>query len=102
MSQLDSDVSASPRLCGEKFVLAVDLGTGGPKVGLVSLAGRIAWEEHHAVATRHLPGGGAVQDAEEWWGLIAGAARRGLAISPHHSSASRTAPPPGRWRVATA
>ena len=79
MSQLDSDVSASPRLCGEKFVLAVDLGTGGPKVGLVSLAGRIAWEEHHAVATRHLPGGGAVQDAEEWWGLIAGAARRGLA-----------------------
>ena len=63
----------------QRFVLAVDLGTGGPKVGLVSLVGRIAWEEHAAVATRHLPGGGAVQDAEEWWRLIADAARRALA-----------------------
>lgn len=79
MSRLESAISASPRLRGEKFVLAVDLGTGGPKVGLVSLTGRIAWQDHLAVATRHLPGGGAVQDAEEWWRLIADAARRGLA-----------------------
>lgn len=63
----------------QRFVLAVDLGTGGPKVGLVSLTGRIAWQDHLAVATRHLPGGGAVQDAEEWWRLIADAARRALA-----------------------
>lgn len=67
------------RLGGERFVLAVDLGTGGPKVGLVSLAGRIAWQDHLHVATRHLPGGGAVQDAEEWWRLIVDAARRALA-----------------------
>jgi sugar (pentulose or hexulose) kinase len=26
----------------ERFVLAIDLGTGGPKVGLVSLTGRVA------------------------------------------------------------
>jgi xylulokinase len=63
----------------DQFVLAVDLGTGGPKVGLVSLTGRIAWQDHLAVATRHLPGGGAVQDAEEWWRLIADASRRALA-----------------------
>jgi xylulokinase len=79
MSQLESNVSASLRLCGEGFVLAVDLGTGGPKVGLVSLTGRIAWQAHLPVSTRHLPGGGAVQDAEEWWRLIADAAQRGLA-----------------------
>lgn len=63
----------------QRFVLAVDLGTGGPKVGLVSLIGRIAWQDHLAVATRHLPGGGAVQDAEAWWRLIADASRRALA-----------------------
>ncbi|MFN8640413.1 MAG: FGGY family carbohydrate kinase [Candidatus Binatia bacterium] len=67
------------RLRGEQFVLAVDLGTGGPKVGLVSLTGRIAWQDHLLVATRHLPGGGAVQDAAEWWRLIADATRRALA-----------------------
>ena len=58
MAELDSDVSAPPRLRGERFVLAVDLGTGGPKVGLVSLTGRIAWQDHLAVATRYPPGGG--------------------------------------------
>lgn len=79
MSTPGPEISAPPRLGGERFVLAVDLGTGGPKVGLVSLTGRIAWQEHLLVATRHLPGGGAVQDAGEWWRLIADAARRGLA-----------------------
>jgi xylulokinase len=78
MSKVESAVFASPRLRGEQFVLAVDLGTGGLKVGLVSLTGRIAWQDQRAVATRHLPGGGAVQDAEEWWRLTADASRRAL------------------------
>jgi xylulokinase len=79
MSIPGAEPSASLRLGGEQFVLAVDLGTGGPKVGLVSLTGRIAWVEHRQVATQHLAGGGAVQDAEEWWRLILDAARRALA-----------------------
>ncbi len=62
----------------ERFVLAVDLGTGGPKVGLVSLTGRVAWHDHCPVETRWLPGGGAVQDAEVWWDLITDAARRAM------------------------
>ncbi len=37
------------------YVLAVDLGTGGPKVGLVSLTGVIAWSEHQPVATGAAP-----------------------------------------------
>ena len=77
-----SSIPTSPRLrvsAVKDLVLAVDLGTGGPKVGLVSLTGRIAWQDHLAVATRHLPGGGAVQDAEEWWRLVADASRRALA-----------------------
>jgi xylulokinase len=63
----------------EQFVLAVDLGTGGPKVGFVSLDGRIAWKEHQAVTTRFFDGGGATQDAGEWWRLVTASAARGLA-----------------------
>ena len=59
--------------------LAVDLGTGGPKVGLVSLTGEIAWHRFTPVTTRHTPDGGAVQDASEWWTAIVDATRAGLA-----------------------
>jgi len=51
-------------------VLAVDLGTGGPKVGLVDFDGAVAWRGHEPVATELLPDGGAVQDAEAWWRAI--------------------------------
>jgi xylulokinase len=60
------------------FVLAVDLGTGGPKVGLVSLTGRIAYREHRRVETRFGPGGAATQDAEEWWRLVLAAGQRAM------------------------
>ncbi|MGD0595860.1 MAG: FGGY-family carbohydrate kinase [Acidimicrobiales bacterium] len=63
----------------ERYVLAIDLGTGGPKVGFVSLAGRLAWQEHEKIETRWIGASGAVQDANEWWTAIRGAARRGLA-----------------------
>jgi xylulokinase len=58
--------------------LAVDLGTGGPKVGYVRLSGEILWQEHQLVETRWLPDGGAEQDAVQWWSLVRDAARRGL------------------------
>ena len=63
---------------GEQVVLAVDLGTGGPKVGLVTVSGTLLWAEHRPVRTRLLPGGGAVQDAGEWWRLVLDAAGRAL------------------------
>ena len=59
--------------------LAVDLGTGGPKVGLVSLEGQTVWHEHLPVETSYGPDGAAEQDAERWWQLICEAARRGIA-----------------------
>jgi xylulokinase len=60
-------------------VLAVDLGTGGPKVGFVSLTGAVAWQDHVAVETTWLGDEGAVQDAEAWWTIIGDAVRRALA-----------------------
>jgi xylulokinase len=62
----------------DTYVLAVDLGTGGPKVALVSAAGRIAASAFEPVALRLLPGGGAEQDPEEWWSAVVSAARRVL------------------------
>ena len=56
--------------------LAVDLGTGGPKVALVSLDGEVVAVEIHAVTTQLDATGAATQDPEEWWRLIAGASRR--------------------------
>ena len=63
----------------DQYALAIDLGTGGPKVGLVSLTGRLEWFEHLRVETRGTDDGAAEQDAEEWWQLITAAARRGVA-----------------------
>jgi len=62
----------------ERFALAVDLGTGGPKIGLVSLTGSISWSDHVALGTRLLPGGGVVQDAAQWWEVVADATRRAM------------------------
>ncbi len=63
----------------EQYVLAVDLGTGGPKVGFVSLLGKVAWKHHVPVETQWGPGGAATQDAEHWWKVVCETAKRGLA-----------------------
>ena len=55
---------------GEPWILAVDLGTGGPKTGAVTLRGEILGHALSAVTTRYLPDGGAVQDPSEWWRAI--------------------------------
>lgn len=68
-------------------VLAIDLGSGGPKVALVSDAGRIVAASSARTATYFLPGDGVEQDAEEWWRVISEAARSlvGRALVPPSS-----------------
>jgi xylulokinase len=63
----------------EPWVLSVDLGTGGPKTGAVSLRGEILASRVAAVHTRYFAGGGAVQDTGEWWDCIRAGARDVLA-----------------------
>jgi xylulokinase len=81
----------------EQFVLAVDLGTGGPKVGLVSLTGAVAWQTHVAVATQWLPNDGAVQDAERWWEVISAAAREALGSGAVANDQVVAAAVTGQW-----
>jgi len=60
-------------------VLAIDLGTGGPKVALVDLAGNtLAWRSR-PVHTTFVDGGGAEQDPGEMWTAIVAATRDTLA-----------------------
>jgi xylulokinase len=66
----------------EEFVLAIDLGTGGPKVAVVSAAGRIVAHATEPVGLHLLDGGGAEQDPQEWWSAICVAARRALGQAP--------------------
>ncbi len=62
-----------------KYILAVDLGTGGPKVALVSTDGEIAGHEFEKTELLLFPDGGAEQDPADWWRAITTAAKRLLA-----------------------
>src|SRR5580693_952652 len=57
----------SPEAMAEPWILAVDLGTGGPKTGAVSLGGRLLAAAQRSVPTTYSDDGGAVQDPEAWW-----------------------------------
>jgi xylulokinase len=58
-----------------RYVLAIDLGTGGPKVALVEDSGRVVAAAVRQNAMHIYPGGGAEQDAHEWWRSVRDAAR---------------------------
>lgn len=62
-------------------VLAIDLGTGGPKAAIVTTAGQIlgsAFQPVRLIVTR---GGGVEQRPAEWWAAAVAAARRALAAA---------------------
>jgi xylulokinase len=61
---------------GTEHVLAVDLGTGGPKAALVTPEGRITAHEFEPTPIELLGGGGAEQDPDAWWAAITVAVRR--------------------------
>ena len=59
-----------------KFILAIDLGTGGPKVALVSTQGELVGSEFEETRLILLPEGGAEQAPQDWWEAIDKAAKR--------------------------
>jgi xylulokinase len=81
----------------DALVLAIDLGTGGPKVGFVSLTGQVAWQDHVPVATTRFPRGGAEQDAEEWWTIITDAVRKVIANATVPADAVVAVAVTGQW-----
>lgn len=61
---------------GTEHVVAIDLGTGGPKAALVDVAGRIVAHEFEPTALEMLGNGGAEQDPDAWWAAITTAVQR--------------------------
>ncbi len=60
----------------DELCLSIDLGTGGPKIGLVTLDGDVLDYELHAVETTFTGDGGATQDPTLWWTLVTESTRR--------------------------
>lgn len=60
----------------DRYVIGVDLGTGGPKVALMGVAGDLVGHESAKVELILQPGGGAEQDPQAWWDAIVGCTRR--------------------------
>ena len=57
-------------------ILAIDLGTSGPKVALVTTEGEVLASEVESTELFLIDGGGAEQDPDDWWRAITTAARR--------------------------
>jgi xylulokinase len=62
----------------EKYILAIDLGTSGPKSALISTRGEVIDYEFKNVDLLILPDGGAEQVPDQWWQAILDTARRVL------------------------
>lgn len=63
----------------DKYILAIDLGTSGPKVALFSTQGELIGSEFEETKVMLLPDGGAEQSPEDWWNAIQTAGKRLLA-----------------------
>ena len=62
-------------MSGPDCVLAIDLGTSGPKVALVTLDAEVLAWQTRPVPLSLLEGGGAEQNPADWWTAICGATR---------------------------
>jgi xylulokinase len=66
------------------YALSIDLGSGGPKVAVVSDTGEVIASAAERVVTHLLPDGGVEQDPEEWWSCV----RRGIKKTVSESGVS--------------
>jgi xylulokinase len=63
----------------DTYVLAIDLGTSGPKSALISLTGEVIATAFEDTPIVLIPGGGAEQDPEGWWRTIKSTAKKAIA-----------------------
>ncbi|MEM9460571.1 MAG: FGGY-family carbohydrate kinase [Myxococcota bacterium] len=60
----------------EPLILAIDLGTSGPKVALCTATGRVLGGQTASTRLYLSDGGGAEQDPEDWWQAVVSATTR--------------------------
>ncbi len=66
----------------EKLILAIDLGTSGMKVALITVTGKVIGWEAEPLRLIITPEGGAEQSPEEWWQAFLSAAGRLMKRNP--------------------
>lgn len=86
----------------KRYILAIDLGTSGCKVGLVSLGGEVIAWAFRPVQLTVVDRIGAEQDPEDWWRAFLAAAREvlGRNLAPASSIAAICASTQGEGTVA--
>jgi xylulokinase len=73
----------------DPLILAVDLGTSGAKVALVTIQGRVLAWESETVELIITQDGGVEQSPEEWWGAFSTATKRLLHKDPAYAASIR-------------
>ena len=63
---METDATQTTR----KYVLAIDLGSGGPKVGIVDSEGQVVASARESTPIYFLEGGGVEQDTADWWNAV--------------------------------
>lgn len=80
-------MTATVQTSNDPLILAVDLGTSGMKVALISIQGRVLGWESEAIQLALTSDGGVEQSPEEWWRAFLSATKRllhqGLAATEH-------------------
>jgi xylulokinase len=69
-------LAAADSVADPPLILAIDLGTSGPKVALVTATGRVLGGQTAPTRLYLSEGGGAEQDPEDWWQAIVAATER--------------------------
>ena len=82
---------------GERWILAIDLGNGGPKVAVVSQQGEVLRAALRPVHLQVGRDGEATQDAIEWWSGLLEAAREAIAAVDADRDALHAIAITGQW-----
>ncbi|MDA8380790.1 MAG: FGGY-family carbohydrate kinase [Actinomycetota bacterium] len=81
----------------ERYVLGIDLGTGGPKVAIVSGSGEVVDSEARPNTIDVLADGGVQQSPAQWWSTVSDAARTLVARGAVPASAIVAVACTGQW-----
>ena len=92
----------SEKKTNQKYVLSIDLGTSGAKVGVVNQEGKVAACASGRYETQFLPNGGAEQDPAKWWSVVTLAARQAIRESGASPEAIVAIGTTSQWSVTVA
>ncbi|MBK9740294.1 MAG: FGGY-family carbohydrate kinase [Actinobacteria bacterium] len=84
-------------MSADRWVLAIDLGNGGPKVAVVDAGGNLRSVAFRPVSVHIGLDGAATQDADEWWSTLVEASRDAIANGNVEAAAAEAIAITGQW-----